>query len=73
MEVLSTARGGLMAATKRLDASAQRTARMGFDPGVDYAHEAVEQLKAKHEFRANLQVIRFADEMWQSLLAIQSR
>jgi len=46
---------------------------MGFDPGVDYAHEAVEQLKAKHEFKANLQVIRFADEMWQSLLAIQSR
>jgi flagellar hook protein FlgE len=35
---------------------------------VDYGHEAVEQITAKHEFSANLAVIRTADDMQQSLL-----
>jgi flagellar hook-associated protein FlgK len=73
MDVLATAQRGLMAAETRLSNSAQRVARMGVDESVDYVHEAVEQVKAKAEFKANLQVIRFADEMFQALLAIQSR
>jgi flagellar hook protein FlgE len=71
MDPISTARAGLMAASARFEASASRTARLGFDASVDYVTEAVEQVKAKTEFKANLQVIRFADDMWQSLLAIQ--
>ena len=73
MDVLATAGRGLTAASNRLAASAERVSRMGFDDSVDYVHEAVEQVKAKHEFKANLQVIRFADDMWRALLAIQSR
>ena len=73
MDVLATASRGLMAAGNRLAASADRVSRMGVDESVDYVHEAVEQVMAKTEFKANLQVIRFADEMWQSLLDIQSR
>jgi hypothetical protein len=71
MDPISSARAGLMAASARFEASASRTARLGFDDSVDYVTEAVEQVKAKTEFKANLQVIRFADDMWQSLLAIQ--
>jgi flagellar hook protein FlgE len=79
MDPISIARGGLMAASARFEASASRTAKMGAsDPaedgcgdGVDYAQEAVTQIEAKHQFSANLGVIRVADEMWDALLDIQ--
>ena len=83
MDPISVARYGLMAASARFEASASRTARMGVaDPtadgsgdgsgdGVDYAQEAVTQIEAKHQFSANLGVIRVADEMWQALLDMQ--
>lgn len=79
MDPISIARGGLMAASARLEASASRTARMGAtDPAtgdsaddVDLGHEAVEQIEAKREFSANLGVIRVADEMWRALLEVQ--
>jgi flagellar hook protein FlgE len=69
MNPIATAQYGLFAASRRFEASAQRTAQMGdssFD--VDYGHEEVEQITAKHEFSANLAVIRTADDMQQSLL-----
>ncbi len=71
MNPIATAQYGLFAATRRFEASAERTARMGdssFD--VDYGAEAVEQVSAKQEFSANIAVIRTADEMQQSLLDI---
>ncbi|MDB5419561.1 MAG: hypothetical protein JWP50_2980 [Phenylobacterium sp.] len=73
MDPLSIARGGLMAASAQFEASAVRTAQMGPDSTVDPAQEAVQQISAKHQFSANLGVIRIADEMWRSLLAIQER
>lgn len=71
MNPIATAQYGLFAASQRFEASAQRTVRMG-DPAfsVDYAHEVVEQITAKHEFSANLAVIRTADEMTGDLLDI---
>jgi flagellar hook protein FlgE len=73
MDPLSIARGGLMAASARFEASAVRTAQMGADSTVDPTQEVVDQISAKHQFSANLGVIRVADEMWRSLLAIQER
>jgi len=71
MDPIATARYGMMAASRRFEASAGRTAQMaGGD--VDYGHEAVEQISAKTQFKAMTSVIRVADEMWDSLLAIQS-
>jgi flagellar basal body rod protein FlgC len=70
MQALSIATSGLAAATARLDASAQRTARWGQDPSVDLAKEAVEQITAKAEFKANAAVIRTADQMMGELLDI---
>ena len=69
MNPIATAQYGLFAATRRFEA--QRTAQMG-DPSfdVDYGAEVVEQVQAKHEFSANLAVIRTADDMAQSLLDI---
>ena len=72
MDPISTARYGLMAASRQLEQSASRVANLsGDDPG-DYAAEAVNQIEAKESFKANVQVIKVADEMWNSLLEIQS-
>lgn len=73
MDVLSTARAGLVAAGNRFAASAQRTAQAGFDTDVDMVRETVEQVEAKTAFKANVQVVKIADEMWRSLLEIQVR
>lgn len=81
MDPISIARGGLMAASARFEASAGRTARMGAsDPAtgaagedVDLASEAVEQVEAKRAFSANLGVIRVADEMWRALIDMQAK
>lgn len=73
MDPISTARGGLAAASARFEASAERTARMGADDTVDAGQEVVEQIQAKHQFSANLGVIRVADEMWRALMDIQTR
>ncbi|MBX3478972.1 MAG: flagellar hook protein FlgE [Caulobacter sp.] len=70
MQVLNTATAGLMAASQRLDASARRTAAWGADAQVDLAKEAVEQITARTDFKANLSVIRTADEMMGELLDI---
>jgi flagellar basal body rod protein FlgC len=71
MDVLNIARAGLMAASNRLQVSAVKTARMNSDPSVDPSEEAVEQIGAKHQFEANLGVIRVSDEMWRSLMEVQ--
>lgn len=71
MNPIATAQYGLFAAGQRLAASADRVARMG-DPNadVDLATEVVAQLSAKHEFKANLAVIRTSNEMTDALLNI---
>ena len=71
MDPIATARYGMMAATRRFEASAVRTAQSA--PGeADYGFEVTEQISAKHQFSAALGVIRVADEMWDALLDLQS-
>ena len=71
MDPIATAQYGMLAASRRFEASAFRTAQMG-DPNanVDLAHEVVEQVTAKHEFSANAAVMRTADDMLGDLLDI---
>jgi flagellar basal body rod protein FlgC len=71
MDPISTARYGMMAATRQLDVSASRVAGMAGDDRVDYAAEAVSQIQAKQSFKADVAVIKVADEMMQSLLDLQ--
>ena len=71
MDPISTARYGMMAATQQLGASANRVAAGG--DAVDYASEAVNQIQAKQAFKADIGVVKVADEMWQSLLDLQTR
>ena len=75
MDPISTARYGLMAASRRFEASAVNVASMGVEgqPDVDLAKETVDMIQAKTAFSANIQVIKFAQDMWDSLLQIQSR
>uniref|UniRef100_B0SYM4 Flagellar basal-body/hook protein C-terminal domain-containing protein n=1 Tax=Caulobacter sp. (strain K31) TaxID=366602 RepID=B0SYM4_CAUSK len=75
MQVLNTAAAGMFAAADRLSASAQRTAAWGVEEGqaeqkIDLAHEAVEQISAKTDFKANAAVAKTADEMTGALLDI---
>lgn len=72
MDPISTARYGMMAATQQLTASATRIAGAASDGNVDYAQEAVTQIQASQSFKADVGVIKVADEMWQSLLNLQS-
>jgi flagellar hook protein FlgE len=73
VQVLNTAAAGMFAAADRLSASAQRTAAWGVEQGqaeqkTDLATEAVEQVSAKSDSKANAAVVRTADEMTGALL-----
>lgn len=73
MDGFAIALGGLRAAEQRFAKSADRIVRAPADPSVDLGQEVVEQIQAKTQFRANLGVIRVADELWRALLDIQPR
>jgi len=72
MDPISIARYGMMAATQQLTGSATRIAGAAGDGAVDYASEAVTQIQASTAFKADVGVIKVADEMWKALLDIQS-
>ena len=44
----------------------------GGGDSVDYASAAVDMVEAKQAFKANVGVIKVADEMWRSLIEIQT-
>lgn len=69
MDPISTARYGMMAAARQLNEAANRIAGGGDD---DYASEAVNTIEARQAYKANIGVIKVADEMWQSLLDLQA-
>lgn len=73
MDPIATARYGLMAAERRFEASAVQIANMRGDDTVDLAKEVVGMVQAKTAFSANLSVIRFAQDMWDALLKLQSK
>ena len=73
MDPLAIARYGLLAAERRFEASATRIATATADESVDLGRELVEVIQARHAFSANLGVIRFAQDMWRSLLELQAR
>ena len=72
MDPIATAQYGLTAASHRFEASATRIANMRSDDSVDLGDEIVGMVQAKHAFSANLTVIRFAQDMWDALLKLQS-
>lgn len=75
MDPISTARYGLMAASRRFETSAVNVATMGVEgaPETDMAKETVDMIQAKTAYSANIQVIKFAQNMWDSLLQLQAR
>lgn len=69
MNPIATAQYGMLAASRRFDASAQRTAQAGStDADVDMVSETVEQIQAKSAYSANVSVIRTADQMTREAL-----
>jgi len=75
MDPISTARYGLMAASRRFETSAVNVATMGVEgaPDTDLAKETVDMIQAKTAYSANITVIKFAQDMWDSLLQLQTR
>jgi flagellar basal body rod protein FlgC len=73
MQALAIAAAGMTAAANRLNASAERTAQweLADSPAVDLAREAVEQVSARTDFKANAAVIRTADAMTGALLDLK--
>jgi hypothetical protein len=69
MDPLSLARYGMMTAANRLASSAQRVVEVG----ADAAREVVEQIEARQQFALSAKLVGISDEMWSSLLAIQTR
>jgi hypothetical protein len=72
MDPLSIARYGMMSAEAACSASAQRVAQSDGSDGVDDAQDTVAQIEAKQQFAASAKVVRIADEMWRSLMDVQS-
>lgn len=67
MQAFAIAAAGIAGATDRFTASAARTAA---DPFADLAGEMVERISAKAAFKANVAVLKTADDMYGSLLDI---
>lgn len=67
MQAFAIAASGIAGATERFSASAARTAR---DPLADLAGETVERMTAEAALKANVAVLKTADEMYASLLDI---
>jgi flagellar hook protein FlgE len=73
MDPISAARYGMLSATRRFEASAERVARMGDENSdVDLGRETIEQLTASNQFVASAEIVRIADRMWDALLDVQS-
>lgn len=72
MDPLSIARYGMMSAQDRLAQSATRVANWSGDDDVDLARETVDQVEARQQFAASAKVVSFADDMWRSLMDIQT-
>lgn len=67
MQVFATATAGIVAANDRFSASAQRTAAA---PLENLAAETVERVTAGVALKANVAVLKTADELYGSLLDI---
>ena len=67
MQAIVIAASGIASATARFDASAQRTSR---DPLANLAEETVERIQAEVALKANVSVMKTADDMAGSLLDI---
>jgi flagellar basal body rod protein FlgC len=67
MQAFAIAAAGIAGATDRFAASAVRTAR---DPMADVPGEMVERLSAEAALKANVSVLKSADDMYGSLLDI---
>lgn len=69
MQALAIAAAGMTVAANRLNASAERTAAWeARETDTDLAKEAVEQVSARVEYKANAQVIKTANDMAGTLL-----
>ena len=73
MDPIATARYGLLAASQSFEAAATQVVRSGYDDTSNAVSGLVGLTQARQAYAANLSVIRFAQDMWDSLLRLQTR
>ena len=73
MDPIFTARYGMMAASRQFETAAAQVAGATDSPDGDLVSGMVGMIQAKQAFAANATVIRFAQDMWDSLLSLQTR
>ena len=73
MDPISTAHYGMMAASRQFESAAAQVVGAADGPDSDLVSGMVGMVQAKHAFAANATVIRFAQDMWDSLLRLQTR
>lgn len=71
MSAISIATAGIMSATQRFEKAAANTARNSTN-GQDILSDLVDQIDSRNAFKANISVIKTADEMLGSLLDIKT-
>ena len=71
MSAISTAAAGIISATQRFEKAAASTARNATN-GQDILSDLVEQINSRNAFKANISVIKTADDMLGSLLDIKT-
>ena len=73
MDPISTARYGMMAASRQFERAAAQVVGATDGSHSDLVSGMVGMVQAKQAFAANVTVARFAQEMWDSLLRLQAR
>ena len=72
MDPIATAQYGMVAAAQRFSQSAAQVARAGGGEPVDLAQAVVEMANAQNALKANVEVMRTADEMLGVILNISA-
>jgi flagellar basal body rod protein FlgG len=72
MDPIATAQYGMFAAAQRFSQSAEQVARDGGGEPVDLAKAVVEMANAQNALKANVEVMRTADQMLGVILNISA-
>ena len=73
MDPISTARYGMMAAARQFEDAAAQVVGASEGSGGDLVSGMVGMVQARQAFTANVTVARFAQDMWDTLLHLQTR
>ncbi|HEY3696744.1 flagellar basal body rod C-terminal domain-containing protein [Phenylobacterium sp.] len=72
MDPIAAARYGMMVAAKRFEGAADRIAGTDGASATDDTQAVTDMVQAKHQYVAQVQTLKVADEMWRALIDLQA-